>query len=213
MLSQQKRCRNLPDANLAESIGRLPGISLQRNAGEAYAVVVRGLSPKYNEVTIEGVPMASTNYYDRGIDLSLLSDDLIKAVEVSKTLRPDMDADALGGTVNLTLRTAQSGLHYDIRANGGYNNLRDTYKNYKFTGTISDRFLDDKFGVLAQGNIELKQLPSDQFNAAYDTPIYDPLTQQFSVGTQNAQLQDASTQTAPLWYKYGFGLYIRFSRC
>ncbi len=144
---------------------------MQRNAGEAYAVTIRGLSPKYNEVTIEGVPMVSTNYQNRGIDLSLLSDDLIKAVEVSKTLRPDMDADALGGTVNLTLRTAQPGLHYNIRANGGYNNLRDSYKNYKFSGNVSNRFFNDKIGVLAQGNIELKQLPSDQFNAAYDTPI------------------------------------------
>ncbi|MFZ0454633.1 MAG: TonB-dependent receptor [Ignavibacteriaceae bacterium] len=202
-----EKMQELPDANLAESIGRLPGISLQRNAGEAYAVTIRGLSPKYNEVTIEGVPMASTNYQNREVDLSLLSDNLIKAVEVSKTLRPDMDADALGGVVNLTLRTAQPGLHYDVRANGGYNNLRDTYKNYKFTGTVSNRFLSDKIGILAQGNIELKQLPSDQFNAAYDVPIYDPATDQFSVGTQNANLTDASTKR----HRYGISLVMDYT--
>ncbi|HTX19876.1 MAG TPA: carboxypeptidase-like regulatory domain-containing protein, partial [Bacteroidota bacterium] len=96
-----EKMKELPDANIAESIGRLPGISLQRNAGEADAVVVRGLSPKYNEISIEGVPMSSTYYADRGVDLSLLGDDLVKGVEVSKTLQPNMDADALGGTVNL----------------------------------------------------------------------------------------------------------------
>ena len=202
-----EKMQELPDANLAESIGRLPGISLQRNAGEAYAITIRGLSPKYNEVTIEGVPMVSTNYQNREIDLSLLSDDLIKAVEVSKTLRPDMDADALGGTVNLTLRTAQPGLHYDMKAIGGYNNLRDTYKNYKFTGTVSNRFLNDKFGVLAQGNIELKQLPSDQFNATYASPILDPLNNQFSVTTQSAELTESSIKR----HRYGLSLILDYT--
>ncbi len=189
-----EKMKELPDANIAESIGRLPGISLQRNAGEAYAVVVRGLSPQYNEVTIEGVPMSSTNYYDRSIDLSLLSDNLVQGVEVSKTLRADMDANALGGTINLTLRTADPGLHYNIWANGGYNHLRNSYDNYKITGSISDRFLDDKVGVLFQGNLEKKQLPSDQFNATYATPIYDPNTNQFSVSTQTAELTDNTTR-------------------
>ena len=57
-----EKMKELPDANIAESIGRLPGISVQRNAGEADAVVIRGLAPKYNEITIEGVPMSSTYY-------------------------------------------------------------------------------------------------------------------------------------------------------
>ena len=184
------KMKELPDANLAESIGRLPGISLQRNAGEAYAVTVRGLSPKYNEVTIEGVPMSSTNYYDRTIDLSLLSDDLVRAVEVSKTLRPDQDADALGGTVNLTLKTAEPGLHYSVSGNGGYTNLRDTYKNYKFAGSVSSRFLDDQFGIIAQGNIEEKQLPSDQFAGTYGQYTPANVSHLFYVNTLNATLTD-----------------------
>ena len=88
-----EKMQELPDANIAESIGRLPGVSLERNAGEADEVVVRGLSPQFNEVTIEGIPMSSTNYpslsdmnkgvntQDRSIDLSLLSDNLVQGVE------------------------------------------------------------------------------------------------------------------------------------
>ncbi|HTX98568.1 MAG TPA: TonB-dependent receptor [Bacteroidota bacterium] len=186
------KMKELPDANIAESIGRLPGISLQRNAGEAYAVVVRGLSPKYNEVTIEGVPMSSTNYYDRSVDLSLLNDDLVRGVEVSKTLRPDMDADALGGTVNLTLKTADPGLHYSLSGLGAYTDLRQTYKNYRFSGTVSDRFLDDQVGILVQGNIEQKQLPSDQFSGAYDSPIYNSTTGSWFVNTNNALLTESN---------------------
>jgi TonB-dependent receptor len=201
------KMKELPDANIAESIGRLPGISLQRNAGEAYAVVVRGLSPKYNQISIEGVPMSSTNYYDRGVDLSLLSDDLIKGVEVSKTLRPDMDADALGGTVNLTLKTAQAGLHYDIKGTGAYNNLRSDYNNYKFSGGASNRFFDDEIGVQIQGNIEEKQLPSDQFNADYETPAYDSKTKQFSVNTKDAILTETSTKR----HRYGISLILDYT--
>lgn len=201
-----EKMRELPDANIAESIGRLPGISLQRNAGEAYAVVVRGLSPKYNEVTIEGVPMSSTNYYDRSVDLSLISDNLVRSVEVSKTLRANMDANALGGTVNLTLRTADPGLHYSIWANGGYNNLRNSYNNYKFTGTVGDRFFNNKLGILFQGNIEEKQLPSDQFNATYATPTFDN-NGKFYVNTQTAQLTDNNIKR----HRYGVSLILDFT--
>ena len=201
------KMKELPDANIAESIGRLPGISLARNAGEAYAVVIRGLSAKYNEVSIEGIPMSSTNYYDRTVDLSLLSDDLIKGVEVSKTLRPDMDANALGGTVNLTLKSAPSGLHYDIKGNGGYNKLRNTYANYKFAGSVSNRFFDDVLGLQVQGNIEEKQLPSDQFNAGYSSPVYDSKTNQFSITTSSAQL----TETSLKRHRYGLSAMLDYT--
>lgn len=193
-----EKMKELPDANIAESIGRLPGISLQRNAGEANAVVVRGLSPKYNEVTIEGVGLTSTNYSDRGIDLSLIGDDMVKAVEVSKTLRPNMDADALGGTVNLTLKTALEGLHFDVRSNGGYTKLNDSYKSYKVAGTISDRFFEEHVGLLVQGNIERKMLPANQFNASYATPQIGPSASGngdtvVNVSTQSATLQETRT--------------------
>jgi len=193
-----EKMKELPDANIAESIGRLPGVSLQRNAGEADAVVVRGLSPKYNNITIEGVPMVSTNYGDRSIDLSILSDDLVRGVELSKTLRPDMDADALGGTVNLTLKTAQEGFHYDVRGNGGYTKLDNSYSNYKVAGTVGDRFLDDNsLGLLIQGNIEEKRLPANQFNATYAAPQGLVLANGdsiYNLSTQTATVQQTDTK-------------------
>ncbi|HUI10117.1 MAG TPA: TonB-dependent receptor [Bacteroidota bacterium] len=202
-----EKMKELPDANLAESIGRLPGISLVRNAGEADQVIVRGLAPKFNEVTIEGVPLSSTNYQDRSIDLSILSDDLVRGVEVSKTLRPDMDADALGGTVNLTLKTAEPGLHYNASGNGGYNNLRDTYKNYKFTGSVSDRYLDDRLGLIALGNIEEKQLPSDQFSGSYGNLTFSQVANQFYYNTVSATLTEQS-QTR---HRYGGAVILDYT--
>ncbi len=202
-----EKMKELPDANIAESIGRLPGISLQRNNGEADAVVIRGLAPKYNEIEIEGVPMSSTYYADRGVDLSLLGDDLVKGVEVSKTLMPNMDADALGGTVNLTLKTAQPGLHYDVWGNGGYNNLRDSYGNYKFAASGSDRFLGDHVGILVQGNIEEKQLPSDQFSASYANPTYNSTIKQFYINTYSAELTDDNVQR----HRYGVSAILDYA--
>lgn len=201
-----EKMQELPDANIAESIGRLPGISLQRSGGEAYAVVVRGLSPKYNKVTIEGVSMSSTNSGDRSIDLSLLSNDLVRGVEVSKTLMPNMDANALGGTVNLTLKSAPVGFKYNVQGNGGYTNIRDSYNNYKFSGSVSDRFLDNHIGILAQGSIELKQLPSDRFNASYGTPVFDSNADEFRISTSSAQLEDVSTERN----RYGLSLMLDY---
>ena len=177
-----EKMQELPDANLAESIGRLPGVSLQRTNGEADKVVVRGLSPQFNNVTIEGVPMTSTsgglatgntnngysNYSDRSVDLGMLTDDVVKGVELSKSLRADMDANALGGTINLTLKEAPSGLHEDLQINGGYNDLTNYWKNYKVVGSVSDRFFDDAIGARLQLNLEDKTLPSQQFNGGYD---------------------------------------------
>ncbi|MGA9408320.1 MAG: TonB-dependent receptor [Bacteroidota bacterium] len=203
-----EKMKELPDANIAESIGRLPGISVQRNAGEADAVTIRGMAAQFNEVTIEGIPMSSTNYTDRGIDLSLLGDDLVKGVEVSKTLRPDMDADALGGTVNLTLKTAQPGFHYDIWGNGGYTKIRSSYDNYKFAGSVGDRFADDKIGVLVQGNIEEKQLPSDQQNATYNSGQKSSVVANtFFVQTASTELTDNTTQR----HRYGGSLILDYA--
>jgi TonB-dependent receptor len=98
----------------------------------------------------------------------MISDDLVKGVELSKSLRADMDADAIGGTINLTLREAPTEFHYDIQANGGFNDLTKYWKNYKVSGSVSDRFFDNAIGVRLQLSAEDKALPSQQFNAGYD---------------------------------------------
>jgi TonB-dependent receptor len=194
VLSSEKM-HELPDATIAESIGRLPGVTMIRQNGEANQVIIRGMSPQFNNVTIEGVPMVSTNgglaatnsnngssnYSDRSIDLSMISDDLIDCVEVSKSLMPNMDANSIGGTVNLTLKEAPMGFHSELQVNGGYNDLTTNWKNYKAIGRISDRFFNDAIGVRVQLNAEDRALPSQQFNVTYgsgavESIIANPLT-------------------------------------
>lgn len=74
------RIQELPDANAAESIGRLPGVSILRNGGEGNQVVIRGLQPKYNNVTVDGVRMSSSNANDRSADLSMISPNMLEGI-------------------------------------------------------------------------------------------------------------------------------------
>lgn len=168
------RIQSLPDANAAESVGRLPGISLIRSGGEATQVVIRGLQPQYNSITIDGVPIPPTDANDRGTNLSMISSNMLAGIEVYKTVTPDMDAAVLGGTVNFEIREAKQtpngAPRISLLAQGGYNNLVNTYNDYKFVGSIEKRFLDNRFGVFAQGIVQRQNLTSDQFGATYYIP-------------------------------------------
>ena len=106
------RIQELPDANAAESVSRLPGISLIRTGGEGSQVVVRGLSPQYNQITIDGVELpgnVSSGPNDRATDLSMISSNMLGSIEVVKAITPDMDAAVLGGVVNFGMRKAAKG--------------------------------------------------------------------------------------------------------
>lgn len=169
------RIQELPDANAAESIGRLPGIAVLRSGGEGNEVVIRGLAPKYNDVNINGIRMASSDPNDRSADLSMISSNMLAGIEVSKTITSDMDADVIGGKVNFRLKEARDtkeGLPgVDLLVQGGYNNLSNAYhkfNTYKVVGSIESRFFDQQLGVFAQANIERKNLTSNEFGATYD---------------------------------------------
>ena len=104
----EEQIQELPDANAAEALGRLPGISLKRSGGEAQSVVLRGLNEKFSQIQLDGVPIPPTSAGSRGVDLSLFSINSLAGIEVTKALTPDMDADAIAGSVNLVTRKASS---------------------------------------------------------------------------------------------------------
>ena len=160
------RIRELPDANAAESVGRLPGVAIQRNAGEGQKVLIRGLAPRYANVTVNGEKIPATGN-DRSIDLSMVSQDALESIELYKALTPDQDADAIAGTVNFTLRRAPAGLNVDLEAMGGYNTLASSVGQYKFGGTFSNRFFGGRLGALATGSAFRADRGSDQFDVDY----------------------------------------------
>jgi len=165
------RIQELPDANAAESVGRLPGVSVTRDGGEGNQVVIRGLAPKYNTVMVDGVPMAPTDAGDRGQDLSMISPNMLEGIEVTKAITPDMDADVLGGTVNFKLKEAGTGASgapaVSLLTQGAYNDLAKFYGNYKLVGSVENRYLDDDLGLFAEVDVERKNLTSNELGGSY----------------------------------------------
>ncbi len=164
------RIKEVPDVNAAESIGRLPGVSLKRSGGEGNKVVVRGLSPQYTIVEVEGVRLTGVDL-DRSVGLSIISSEMLEGIELSKSLTPDKDADAIGGIVNLRLKEAKEGLHYSILSLGAYNDLETSFNNYKISGSVSNRFFNNKLGALLNLGQEQVNRSSDRFSASYSKNI------------------------------------------
>ena len=150
----------------------MPGVSVVRNGCEATQVVIRGLEPKYNSITIAGVALPATSSSDRGSDLSMISSNSLEGIEVYKTVTPDMDAAAIGGTVNFDIRRAKSNVEgaptFSFIAQGGYKGLVYSLGDYKFVASVEKRFFDDKFGVFVQGIVQRQNLSNDQMSAYYD---------------------------------------------
>jgi len=164
----EEKIKELPDANAAEAIGRLPGVSLIRSGGEASKVILRGMSDKFTSFTIDGVRIPATDADARGVDLSIFSQGTLAGVEVFKALTPDMDADAIAGSVNLVTRKAPSERTIRIDAKGAYDHLDNYSGQYDFNGKYGERFLDDVLGVQLTGNIERRDRSNEQYTLGFD---------------------------------------------
>ncbi len=163
----KEKLRELPDQNAAESLGRLSGVAVQRDAGEGQKVVIRGLSPRFASVTINGERIPSTDGDDRSVDLSMVSPDMLSGVELFKAIRPDMDGDAVGGTVNFTVKKADKGSKGDVRLFGGYNGLGQNAGPWRGSTTLSNRFLNQKLGLLFTGNFQRADRRSENLEGSY----------------------------------------------
>ncbi len=184
VISEQK-IKELPDANAAESIGRLPGVSILRSGGEANKVILRGLSDAYTSVTIDGVRIASTDASSRGLDLSTISQNSLAGIELYKALTPDKDADALAGSINLVTRKAPAKREFVTLLKGDYNNLMKSAKQYDFSTKYGERFFDDFLGVQVNGNIERRIRSNEQLDLNYDQTINNQTDYEISDFTVN----------------------------
>lgn len=148
-----------PDSNLAESVSRLPGVTLVRDqqTGEGAFVTIRGLDSRLNVYTLNGVRIASSDQNNRAINLAQLPADGLSSVKVSKSLLPDMDGDALGGTVEFRTPSA---FDYD----GSEGSLSATYNwndraedgGYEVSGSYATQLVEDKVGLYVSGYYEDK---------------------------------------------------------
>ena len=167
----EEKIKELPDANAAESIGRLPGVSILRSGGEANKVILRGLSDKYTSVTIDGIRIASTDAESRGLDLSTISQSSLAGIELYKALTSDKDADAIAGSINLVTKKAPSLREISAVLKGGYNNVMNSAKQYDFSFKYGERFFNDILGVRVNANAESKIRSNEKYDLDYDQTI------------------------------------------
>ncbi|MDZ7264181.1 MAG: TonB-dependent receptor [candidate division KSB1 bacterium] len=157
-----KQIQELPEANAAEAVGRLPGVSLERSGGEGNKVVIRGMAAKYSIIQIDGVNMTATGEEDRSTDLSMISPYMLEGIELTKSVMANQEATATGGIVNFRIRKAPEGLAFNLISQGGYNSLRNSYRDFKISAGASNRFYANLLGVYAQVDYEEKDAGSQQ---------------------------------------------------
>ncbi|WP_127132790.1 TonB-dependent receptor [Pseudoflavitalea rhizosphaerae] len=172
-LNQQKNSDNItniisadqigrfPDANIGDAIKRVPGITMQNDQGEARNIVVRGMGPEFNSVTFNGERIPSAEGDNRRIQMDLIPTDMVQTVEVNKTLTADMDADAIGGSVNLVTRSTPTGLRLSGTVAGGFSPIRDNGFNGTASLVVGTRFFKDKLGVMFSGSYNRNKFGSD----------------------------------------------------
>ncbi len=170
VISEQK-IQELPDANAAESIGRLPGVSIMRSGGEANKVILRGLEDKFTNITIDGVKIPPTDATSRGVDLSTLSQSSLAGIELYKAQTPDKDGDALAGSINLVTKKAPEEREFKLNVRGGYNQLMSSARQYDVSFRYGERFLNHILGVQLAGNMESRIRSNERINVDYNQSL------------------------------------------
>ena len=164
-LNQQKNADNIkniiaadqigrfPDPNVAEALQRVPGVNIERDQGEGRYVLVRGLAPQFTNININGEQIPSPEAGVRFVALDAIPADQLASIEVTKALTPDMDGDAIGGSVNLITRTAKSTTPtFSGTLIGGYNQLMGK-PNGQGSFQYGQRYGEEgKLGLLINGS-------------------------------------------------------------
>jgi TonB-dependent receptor len=167
-----------PDTNLAESLQRITGVSIDRSNGEGSFVTVRGFGPEYNLVLLNGREMPTSSLGDggsppssRAFDFANLASEGIAAVEVYKSGRVTLPSGGIGSTINiLTPRPLdRPGFRASFAAKG----VRDTSRNQgspitpELSGIISSTFADNRVGILLTGSYQKRKASVNQANVGW----------------------------------------------
>lgn len=200
-LNQQKNAPNIknivasdqmgrfPDASAPEAVQRIPGISVQRDMGEGRYIQIRGGAPRMTAVTFNGERVPSPEGDDRQIALDAVPVDVLESIEVSKAITPDMDADAIGGAVNLITKRAPESPLFQVETAGGFAPIREKFSP-NGSMTYGNRFAEGKVGLLLSGSASRKNFGADNVEPDYE--LEDP-------GPADDQLKELQVRHYTLW--------------
>ncbi len=128
-----------PDANVSEALQRIPGVYIERDQGEGRFVGIRGIEPDLNSAKINGVNIASPERDRRSVALDVIPSDLLERLEVSKTITPDKDGDAIGGVIDIKSLSAfdRENRSFKFLTKSEYNTLEQEFSP-KLSGSFTD---------------------------------------------------------------------------
>ena len=192
-----------PDQNLAESLQRIPGISIQRDAGEGRAITVRGLGAQFTRVRVNGMETVATSTdgasanRDRAFDFNVFASELFSSLVVHKTAEASLDEGSLGAVVDLNTGNplaGKYGLHGALSVVGSYNDLSKnvgprlagllSWKNPSGTFGVAVSAAYSKLNTLEMGNNSVRWAQA-RFDSVNGTPcFYSSATS--ATGVQNA---------------------------
>src|SRR5690606_4437737 len=178
-----------PDANLAESLQRIPGVSIDRNAGEGNSVSVRGFGPNFNMVTTNGRQMPSSGA-GRSFNFNDLAAELVSGVEVHKTSSAANPSGGIGSTINInTARPLNIGSFKAVGSVKGVSDIDEGSVTPEVSGLISNTFADGTFGVLVAASYQQRKY--EQERVAVDGWVVNPDFYDYQRNPDGSIAQDA----------------------
>jgi len=159
----------LPDQNVAEAVRRLPGISVANDQGEGRYVIIRGVDPNLVNVTLNGQTLPAPEPDGRQVKLDDLPSSLIQSVVIEKSLTPDLDANAIGGSVDIsTVSAFDRNKSFFLDARGAYGWYKMNHKSpWEADGQIGGLFgADRQFGAVVSVNYSRRPIESENFQGS-----------------------------------------------
>jgi len=180
----QNTIQLLPDVTVGDALQRVSGVTIQRtNTGEGRYAIIRGMDQRYNTTLVNGIKIPSPDDKYRFVPMDIFPSELLERLEVIKTLTPSMEGDAIGGTMNMVMKSAPDHFLLNVNAAAGYSFL----------------FSDRPFSAFDHSGVNDKS-PAEMFGNNY-TATYKDFT------TSNLNYHNLS---APVNSQFGLTIGDRF---
>lgn len=157
-----------PDGNVAEALARVAGVAVQRDQGEGRYISVRGTPIEFNGVSVNGVTLPAPDGGTSAVDLDTIPTDVVSSIEITKALMPNMDADSIGGNINIITRGALDSDGPIKRVSAGLGrNEQGGGKNERYNLTLGNQYNNRTVGALFSASYTSTERQTDNYENSF----------------------------------------------